>query len=64
MIERLSESEKGEIIEMALSDHISFKSIRELYGLREKDVKNLMRENLKEGRKKKEGERRETINNP
>jgi uncharacterized protein (TIGR03643 family) len=49
MIENLLESEKSEIVEMALSDHISFKSIRELYGLREKDVKKLMRENLKEG---------------
>jgi soluble P-type ATPase len=39
MIENLLESEKSEIVEMALSDHISFKSIRELYGLREKDVK-------------------------
>jgi uncharacterized protein (TIGR03643 family) len=49
MIEKISESEKGEIIEMALSDHISFKSIKELYGLRETDVKKLMRDNLKEG---------------
>jgi hypothetical protein len=39
MIEKFSENEKGEIIEVALSDHISFKSIRELYELREKDVK-------------------------
>ena len=44
-----SESEKSEIIEMALSDHTSFKSIKELYGIREKDVKKLMRENLKKG---------------
>ena len=49
MNEKLSDGEKSEVIEMALSDHISFKSIRELYGLREKDVKNLMRENLKKG---------------
>ena len=49
MIEGLSESEKGEIIEMALSDHISFKSIEKLYGLRETEVKKLMRDNLKEG---------------
>ena len=34
---------------MALSDHTSFKSIKELYGIREKDVKKLMRENLKKG---------------
>lgn len=43
------ESEKSEIIEMALSDHISFKQIEELYGIKEKDVKKLMRQNLKEG---------------
>ncbi len=44
-----SESEKSEIIEMALSDHTSFQNIRELYGIREKDVKKLMRENLRVG---------------
>ena len=44
-----SDSEKSEIIEMALSDHISFKQIQYLYDIREKDVKKLMRENLKEG---------------
>ena len=49
MIKRLFESEKGEIIEMALSEHISFKSIEKLYGLRETEVKKLMRDNLKEG---------------
>ena len=42
------ESEKSEIIEMALSDHISFKQIEIQYGIKEKDVKKLMRENLKE----------------
>ena len=44
-----SDSEKSEIIEMALSDHVSFKQIKNLYGMNEKDVKKLMRENLKEG---------------
>ena len=44
-----NESEKSEIIELALSDHASFESIREIYGIGEKDVKKLMRENLKEG---------------
>ena len=43
-----SESEKSEIIELALSDHVSFKNIQNLYGIGEKDVKKLMRENLKE----------------
>ena len=45
----LIDSEIGEIIEMALSDHVSFKDIREQYGIREKDVKLLMRKNLKGG---------------
>jgi uncharacterized protein (TIGR03643 family) len=44
-----SASEKSEIIEMALSDHVSFKQIKNLYGIGEKDVKKIMRENLKEG---------------
>ena len=43
------DSEKSEIIEMALSDHVSFKDIREQFGIREKDVKLLMRKNLKSG---------------
>ena len=42
-------SEKSEIIEMALSDHISFKEIEMQYGIKEKDVKKLMKKNLKEG---------------
>ena len=43
-----NESEKSEIIELALSDHASFQNIQEIYGIGEKDVKILMRENLKE----------------
>ena len=38
-----------EIIEMALSDHTSFQQIEALYGLKESDVKPLMRQNLKPG---------------
>ena len=34
---------------MALSDHTSFQQIEALYGLRESDVKRLMRQNLKPG---------------
>ena len=49
MATTLSESEKSEIIAMALSDHVSFKNIYNLYGLQEKDVKTLMRTSLKEG---------------
>jgi uncharacterized protein (TIGR03643 family) len=38
-----------EIIEMALSDHTTFAQIEQLYGLKEKEVKELMRKNLKRG---------------
>lgn len=44
---KFTESEKSEIIELALSDHVSFDNIKEIYGIGEKDVKKLMRENLK-----------------
>jgi len=39
----------GEIIEMALSDHVSFEQIRTLHGLGPDEVKALMRQNLKPG---------------
>tara|TARA_B100000989_G_scaffold266300_1_gene219680 strand:- start:1275 stop:1478 length:204 start_codon:yes stop_codon:yes gene_type:complete len=38
-----------EVIEMALSDHTSFQQIEALYGLKEGDVKRLMRKYLKRG---------------
>jgi len=38
-----------EIIEMALSDHTTFAQIEQLYGLKEKEVKEIMRKNLKRG---------------
>ena len=41
-------SETSEIIEMALSDHISFGQIEKQFGIKEKDVKKLMKKNLKE----------------
>ena len=44
-----SEAELSEIVQMTLSDHISFKDISAQYGLGEKDVVKLMRENLKTG---------------
>ena len=47
MVEKLTESEKSEIIEMALSDHTSFNHIKKLNDLKEDDVKKLMRSNLK-----------------
>ena len=46
-MKKFSESEKSEIIELPLSDHASFNNIRSIYGIGEKDVKKLMRENLK-----------------
>ena len=39
----------SEVIQMALSDKISFKQIALEYNLREDDVKKLMRQNLKRG---------------
>lgn len=39
----------GEIIEMALSDHVSFDQIRTLHGLAPDEVQALMRRNLKGG---------------
>jgi len=44
-----SEEQLSEIIEMALSDHISFEQIRQQYGVGEKDVKKIMKSNLKDG---------------
>ena len=38
-----------EVIEMALSDHTSFRDIKRLYGLSADDVKRIMRQNLKRG---------------
>ena len=39
----------SDIVQMALSDHVSFATIQTEYGMREKDVKALMRETLKGG---------------
>ena len=39
----------SEIIEMALSDHVSFDQIRALHGVSANEVKALMRQNLKSG---------------
>lgn len=39
----------GEIIQMALSDHVSFADIRALHGLRPDEVKALMRSHLSPG---------------
>jgi uncharacterized protein (TIGR03643 family) len=63
----LSPAHVSDIIQMALSDHVSFQDIRREYGVAEKDVKALMRDNLKAGsyrawrkRVRDFGDRRET----
>ena len=43
------EPDFNEFIEMALSDHTSFSEIQQQYGLKEDQVKELMRKNLKKG---------------
>lgn len=45
----LSDADISEVIEMALSDHVSFADIQMQHGLSEKEVKALMRSNLKTG---------------
>ena len=45
----LEQSEISEIIEMALSDHISFGQIQSQYGLQENEVKKIMKTNLRVG---------------
>ena len=45
----LESSEISEIIQMALSDHVSFDQIQSQYGLRENEVKKIMKTNLKVG---------------
>ena len=45
----LSEKDISEVIEMALSDRVSFSDIRNLHGLREAEVQLLMRKSLKAG---------------
>ena len=42
----MSDSEKSELVQMALSDHISFKNILDQYGLKEKETKKFMRKNI------------------
>ena len=39
----------SDIVQMALSDHVSFATIQTEYGIGEKDVKALMRDTLKSG---------------
>lgn len=64
---KLSPEHISDVVHMALSDHVSFATIKSEYGLSEKDVKTLMRDTLKSGsyktwrkRVRDFGERRET----
>ena len=45
----LSQARLSELIELALSDKVSFKAIEREFGLKEIEVKNLMRKNLRSG---------------
>lgn len=49
MSQELTEAEISDVIQMALSDHVSFTDIKNQYGLAEKNVKALMKSNLKNG---------------
>ena len=42
----MTQSEKSELVQMALSDQVSFKNIFDQFGLREKETKSFMRENI------------------
>ena len=42
-----SQARLSELIEVALSDKVSFAAIRDEFGLREIEVKNMMRKNLR-----------------
>ena len=45
----LTQARLSELIELALSDRVSFQAIKNEFGLKEIEVKNLMRKNLKPG---------------
>jgi uncharacterized protein (TIGR03643 family) len=44
MKKKLSKDQVSEVIQMALSDHVTFQNIKTQYGLGENEVKKLMRE--------------------
>ena len=46
MSRKLSEVDISTIIEMALSDDVSFSAIKEQYGINEESVKKLMKKNI------------------
>ena len=43
---KFTDSEISEIIEMALSDDVSFDSIRDLYGINSDQIKRIMKANI------------------
>ena len=43
----LTASQISELIHMALSDHVTFDDIYQQFGLKESDIKKIMRRNLK-----------------
>ena len=45
----LTQARLSELIELALSDKVSFQAIKNEFGLKEIEVKNLMRKKLKPG---------------
>lgn len=45
----MTDADKSAVIEMALSDHVPFETIKAEYGLGEKDVVKLMRSSLRPG---------------
>jgi len=45
----LTQARLSELIELALSDKVSFQAIKNEFGLKEIEVKNLMRKNLRPG---------------
>ena len=54
---KLSDKEIGEIIFMALSDDVSFDSIKDLYGIDSDKIKRIMKQNISFGAYKKWRER-------
>ena len=48
-VQNMSQEHISEIVQMALSDHVSFADIEREYGMSEKGVKALMRDTLKSG---------------
>ena len=58
---KLSDKEIGEIIFMALSDDVSFDSIKNLYGIDSDMIKRIMRKNISFGSYKKWRQRVKTF---